>query len=269
MCEIDGLRCPDENYHGSEFFRWSYLWQLVAFGASWYSPDLITVQKGLIHYEYNMLVSSLLDMEPSAKYVPAEVGLEWGIEDYTETSIDYLFEDKFDNDGILRHSKSSSNETSECAVPSTARFIPFHAPPFIQLSVSCTLPLPRATTKQNKARTKSDILQLRAAILAVMWVAGQALSEEKNGYHSSHRWCEEAQKECTKKQQAVTTVAEDSLGHQAQVSRTSKVAESCELPVQTTGSAPVLGKMSQKTLHKLHAFEYTPPIDCAVVLGKI
>ena len=47
-----------------------------------------------------MPASSLLDVEPGAKYVPTEVGLERGIADYTGTSIDYLFEDKFDNDGI-------------------------------------------------------------------------------------------------------------------------------------------------------------------------
>jgi hypothetical protein len=154
-------------------------------------------------------------------------------------------------------------------VPSTARFVPVNASSLLDSPTPHTLRLPYGTAKDGKAHASTDLSQLRNLIIAASVSIDKSSSKKRMAATGPAAAARRRKRNVENKEEnTLIPVAEDPVSQKAQAKRGSEVAETRYTHLQTTRSAPVLGQLSEKTLNKLYAFKFTPPLNCATLSAR-
>src|ERR1700722_18791262 len=208
-----------------------------------------------------MSASYLLDEDPGEDNASLEFDLR---RDDAETPIACSQEDEPEYDQTLHSPTPIDDTVLEYACvdfPSTARFVPINALSVYNAFVPSTLPPPSAAP----AHAKRHQPEVRSLILAATRFLGKSSSKKRKG--ATARVLRKRNTE-NKKELPIITVAEDLVVHQAQPTGDLEVTEMHSTRLRTIHSPTILGQLSEKTLNKLQAFVFKPPVGDAAASSK-
>ena len=210
-----------------------------------------------------MSASYLLNWDPGEDNASLEFDLRRAREDDAETFIACSHEDEPECHQILR-SPTPINGTvlkyERVDFPSTTQFVPINN----TLSVyNCftpsTLPPPTSLTRAKRHQPK-DVSEVRSMILAATRFLDKSSSKKRKGATAPVLRKRNTE---NKKKRPMIAVAENLVVHRAQSTRGLGVAE-----VHITSPRITLCQVSEKTLNKLRAFIFRPPVGDAAASSK-
>ena len=215
-----------------------------------------------------MSASYLLDEDPGEDNASLEFDLRRAREDDAKTSIACSHEDEPEYYQTL-HSPTPIDDTVLEYVcvdfPFTARFVPINAHSVYNHIIPSTLPPPSTALTHAKRHRPSDVSEVRSVILAATRFLDKSSSKKRKGA-TAPVLCKRNTE--NKKELPIITVAEDLVVHQAQPTGGLEVVEMHSTRPRTVHSPTVLGQLSEKTLNKLQAFVFKPPVGDAVPSPK-
>jgi len=215
-----------------------------------------------------MSASYLLDDDPGEDDASLEFNLRRAREGDAETSIACSHEDEPEFYHTL-HSPAPIDDTVleyGCVdFPSTARFVPVNAHSVYNRSIPSTLPPPSAAPMHTKKHRPKDVPEMRSVILAATRFFDKSSFKKRKGA-TAPVLCKRNTE--NKKELPIITVAEDVVVHQAQPTGGLEVVEMHSTRPSTVHSPTVLGQLSEKTLNKLQAFVFKPPVGDAVASSR-
>ena len=218
--------------------------------------------------DVSMSASYLLDEDPGEDNTSLEFDLQRAREGDAKTSIACSHEDEPEYYQTLYSPTPIDDTVLEYACvdfPSTARFMPVNAHSVYNRFIPSTLPPPSAAPTHTKRHQPKDVSEVRSMILAATRFLDKSSSKKRKGTTAPVLRKRNTE---NKKELPLITVAEGLAVHQAQPTGGLEVVEMHSTRPRTVHSPTVLGQLSEKTLNKLQAFVFKPPVGHAVASSK-
>jgi hypothetical protein len=214
-----------------------------------------------------MSASYLLDEDPGEDNASLEFDLQRPVGGDAETPIacSHEGEPEYDRPYSPTPIDDTVLEYACIGFPSTARFVPVNALSVYNCFVPSTSPPPSAAPTHAKRHRHKDVSEVRPLILAATRFLDKSSPKKRKG--ATARVLRKRNTE-NKKEPPIIAVAEDLVVHQAQPTGNLEVAEMHSTRLHTIHSPTVLGQLSEKTLNKLQAFVFKPPIGDAAASSK-
>ena len=217
-----------------------------------------------------MSASYLLDDDPGEANGPVHCNLQGNDEHDAEGPILPSHKPGPYFSRSLPHSKPIRDAPSEhvsASFPSATQFVPVNHPTFVNLWTPRTFLPPYTSDTHGASQALANVSGIRDFILAAS--ESIVMPSKKKKRTTSPTVALGRQNRATEsKKEHSATVAKDAATLRAQfTSASEKVQRDSSLP-QTTKSATVLGKLSEKTLNKLQAFKFVPHGDDGALLIK-
>jgi hypothetical protein len=209
-----------------------------------------------------------LDEDPGEDNASLEFDLWHAREDDAETPIACSHEGEPEYDQTLRSPTPIGDTVLEYACvdfPSTVRFVPVNALSVYNRFIPSTLPPPSAAPTHAKRHRPKDVSEVRSLILAATMFLGKSSSKKRKGATAPVLRKRNTE---NKKELPIITVAEDLAVQQAQPTGGLEVTEMHSTRPRTVHSPTVLCQLSEKTLNKLQAFVFKPPVGDAAASSK-
>ena len=208
-----------------------------------------------------MLASYLLDEDLGETDQPAHLSLQEGNEHGIEApTLPSHKTEPYCNE-TLPHSKAIKEAPSEhvsTSFPPIAKFVPVNAPSFVNLWASRTILLPCKSDTIGATQALTNVSGIRSLVLAASESIVMPSLKKRKTTTALAAALEQQKRDTENKKVFSTIVAKHPVTKQAQSTSSSEQGERDSSVPQTTRSATVLGKLSEKTLNKLQAFKFVP-----------